>query len=256
MITLKKKQKDMQFTPYDYTFEKMDKFYSIVPYLLPKIDGEWHIAILEPKFDEMLTLIDSSIVPKHLNVTIIVDKKVMEQLYLYHPEMEKPEKTNWEKYMDLLKTFEGSMEDKVMRELYYRAGPTEKALQEALGLLSKYPVVTMQILNKHFLKVNRVFASRVVQQFLMGWHAQAYKALSILITEIGSKAAFYAMRKYIRTVYKEKVKYLNNEETKEWIVTKADSYTIVRLYTLFEEATNPYQLYIILHIFEEGKICL
>lgn len=254
MIDLKKKERDMSLYSYDYVFEKVDKFYSRMPFFLPKLEGDWKVALVEPKFNDLSDIMDSSCIPDYLYLTIIVDEKILEQVYLTHPELVKAEKTNWEKYKDLLTTAPFSMDDKVMRELYYRAGPREKDLREALNTLSVYPVVTMPVLNKHFIKVNRVFASNVVQKFLLGWHKQAWKMLAVLEQEVGSRIAFYAMRKYIRTVYEEKTKYLRNEETKEWIVTKVDGYTIIRMYTLFEQAASPEQLYPILSVFTEGRI--
>lgn len=254
MIDLKKKERDMSLYSYDYVFEKVDKFYSRLPFFLPKLEGDWKVALVEPKFNDLSDILDSSLIPDYLYLTIIVDEKILEQVYLTHPKLVNAEKTNWEKYKDLLAESTFSMDDKVMRELYYRAGPREKDLREALNLLSVYPVVTMTILNKHFIKVNRVFARNVVQKFLLGWHKQAWKMLTVLEQEVGSRIAFYAMRKYIRTVYEEKTKYLKNEETKEWIVTKVDGYTIIRMYTLFEQAANPEQLYPILSVFTEGRI--
>ena len=98
------------------------------------------------------------------------------------------------------------MDDKAMRELYYRAGPKEESLRAALNELMDYPIITMREINKHFAPVTRVYANQVVRAFLLGSYKKAWAMLSMLERELGSTIAFYAMRKNIRRVFAEKCK--------------------------------------------------
>ena len=253
MIELRQHRKDMDFTPYDYVFEDVKKFEDVLPFLLPKLDGEWHILLVEPKPSYIRTYLDTSVIPSYIHLLITVEPNQLEQLYLERPNLVEKERTNWDVYMDLIKEFPVPMDDKAMRELYYRAGPKEESLRAALNELMDYPIITMREINKHFAPVTRVYANQVVRAFLLGSYKKAWAMLSMLERELGSTIAFYAMRKNIRRVFAEKCKYLQNESIKDSIVEKVDGYTIILLYWLFETAVRPEPLYPILHMFERRQ---
>lgn len=253
MIELRKRQKDLDLSGFDYVFEDAESFEDVLPYLLPKLEGKWSIILLDPKLQAVRTFLDTTIVPSYVVLTIIVEQRQLEQLYLERPSLVKKEKSNWDRYMDLLKEFPVPMEDKAMRELYFRCGPKEKDLQEALGVLLDCSYVTLAEVNKHFAPVQRVYASQVVKAFLLMQYPRAWKMLAILERELGTTIAFYAMRKNIRAVYEAKCKYLKNEDVKERLVTAVDTYTIIRLYWWFEVST-PEQLYILLAMYERGEV--
>ena len=213
MIELRQHRKDMDFTPYDYVFEDVKKFD-----------------------------------PQYVNRAYLVSKTIPSR-----PHLVAKATTNWDVYLDLLKEFPVPMDDKAMRELYYRAGPKEESLRAALNELMDYPIITMREINKHFAPVTRVYANQVVRAFLLGSYKKAWAMLSMLERELGSTIAFYAMRKYIRRVFAEKCMDLQNESIKDSIVEKVDGYTIILLYWLFETAVRPEQLYPILHMFERRQ---
>lgn len=253
MIELRQHKKDMDFTAFDYVFDDMKKFEAILPFLLPKLEGDWNIMLVEPKPSYVRTYLDTSIIPAYIHLVVTVEPSQLEQLYLERPQLVAKEKTSWDIYMDLIRGFPVPMEDKAMREVYRRKGPKEDDLREALDELLEYPVVTMREINRHFAPVNRVFANQVVRAFLLGQFKQAWRLLSSLEAELGSTVAFYAMRKNMRRVFEAKALYLQNEDTKEWLVEKVDGYTITLLYWLFESAKNPAQLYPLLLMFERRQ---
>lgn len=254
MIDLRKHQKYVDYSIFDYVFEDGASFESILPYLAPKLQGQWEVALVEPKPVFVRTFLDTSIVPSYIHLTMFIEGRQLEQLYLERPQLVEKEKSSWDTYMDLIKTYPIPIDDKALREIYYRKGPKEADLREALNTLSDYPVITLREVNKHFAPVQRVYASQVVRLFLQKDFKKAWKSLPVLERELGTTIAFYAMRKNIRAVFEAKCKYLQNEETKESIVATVDSYTIVRLYWWFEVATGPEQLYLILAMFEKGEV--
>lgn len=254
MIELRQHKKDLSFSSYDYVFEDILKFEAVLPFLLPKLEGEWNIMLVEPKISYIRAYLDTSRIPSYIHLVITLDPSQLEQLYLERPQLAVKEKTPWDIYMDLIKEFPVPIADKALREIYYRVGPKEEALRGALHTLSEYPVITLQEVNKHFAPVERVYANQVVRAFLLKRFKNAWKMLSMLESEIGSTIAFYAMRKSIRRVFTEKCKYLQNEDTKEWLAENVDGYTIIRLYWLFESAKSPAQLYPILLMYERGQL--
>lgn len=253
MIELRQHKKDMDFSSFDYVFEDVKKFEDVLPFLLPKLEGEWRILLVEPKLSYIRTYLDTSIIPSYLNLIITVEPNQLEHLYLERPQLVEKERTSWDIYMDLIKEFPIPMDDKAMRELYYRTGQKEENLRAALDQLLDYPVITMREINRHFAPVNRVYANQVMRAFLFGRYKQAWAMLSMLEREIGSTVAFYALRKNIRKLFSEKCKYLQNETVTEKTVERVDGYTIILMYWLFETATSPDQLYPILLMFERRE---
>lgn len=253
MIELQQHRKDMDFTSYDYVFEDVKKFEDVLPFLLPKLEGQWKILLVEPKLSFIRTYLDTSVIPSYIHLLITVEPNQLEQLYLERPNLVEKERTNWDVYMDLIREFPVPMEDKAMRELYYRTGPKEDSLRTALNELVDYSFITMREINKHFAPVTRVYANQVIRAFLLGNYKRAWAMLSVLERELGSLIAFYAMRKNVRRLFAEKCKYLQNESTKDSTVEKVDGYTIILMYWLFESATAPEQLYPILLMFERRQ---
>ena len=156
MIELRQHKKDMDFSSFDYVFEDVKKFEDVLPFLLPKLEGEWRILLVEPKLSYIRTYLDTSIIPSYLNLIITVEPNQLEHLYLERPQLVEKERTSWDIYMDLIKEFPIPMDDKAMRELYYRTGPKEENLRAALDQLLDYPYITMREINRHFAPVNRV----------------------------------------------------------------------------------------------------
>lgn len=253
MIELRQHKRDMDFTSYDYIFEDSKKFEEVLPYLTPKLDGTWSVLLIEPKLAVVRTYLDTSLIPSYVMLVITLEGEHLSQLYLERPQLEEKELSNWDIYMNLIRDFPVPMDDKALREIYFRCGPNEASLKSALSELVDYSYINMQVVNKHFAPVNRVYASQVVRAFLLGNFKTAWRMLPMLEQEVGSTIAFYAMRKNIRKVFTEKNAFLRNEDTHNKLVEMVDGYTIVLLYWLFETATDPKQLYPLLQMFERRQ---
>lgn len=250
MITLRQYSKDFDFSPYDYVFEDTQKFAATLPYLTTRLEGRWHLLLLTPKLPDVRTYLDVPLVPSHVDLVIALEPEQLEQVYLERPHLVEKAKSNWDVYLDLLKDFPVPMDKKAARELYYRVGPKEAELRGALRLLEDYNYISVKVINQHFAPTNRVFANQVVRAFLQRRFKYAWRLLASLEAELGTRVAFYAMRKNIRRVFQEKCKYMRNEETKDRVVEVVGGYDIITLYWLFETAQNPEQLYPILLLFE------
>jgi hypothetical protein len=253
MLEIKKSKKGVDFDTYDYVCEDVQKFYELLPFLLPKIEGRWSVMLIEPKLQDIRVFLDTSLLPSFIDLTITMEPSQLSQLYLERPNLVEKEKSNWDVYLDMISQWDVPIEVKAMRELYWRKGPKEQDLREAMDVLRGYMIVTMKEINKHFVRKNRTYANQVVKDFLLGNYPRAWKALTALEFEIGTTVAFYALRKSIRHICEEKSKYLQNQETREWVVEKVDGYTILLLFWLFEEATGPAQLYLIFSMFERRQ---
>lgn len=253
MVDVKQSRKDMNFTGYDKVYEDFKVFEEVLPFMKPKLEGRWSILVLEPPLDFVRTALDTGHIPSYVDLTLAVEPSQLQQLYLERPKLAEEEKTPWGAYMELISRFPVPMDDKAMRELYYRVGPKEDKLAEALNSLLDLDYVTMSEINKRWAPVRRAYASQVVREFMVGRSAAAWKMLSMLEAELGSTVAFYAMRKATRRLFTAKTKYLQNQQVKERFIDRVSVYDITLLYWLFEEATDPYQLYPIMFMYERRQ---
>lgn len=250
MVEVKQMRKDMNYGGYDTVYEDYKVFEEVLPFLKPKLEGSWNIMILEPPLEFVRTCLDTGWVPSYVNLVIAAEPSQLDQLYMERPKLADNEKTPWTTYLELVAKFPIPMEDKAMREIYWRCGPREDKLAAALEELLDCHYVNMQEVNKRFAPVNRVYANQVVRTFLIGKRSVAWKQLGLLESEVGARIAFYAMRKAVRRLFNSKAKWLRNETVKEYYIDKVRYDDLIFLYWLFEEATSPYQLYPILQQFE------
>lgn len=82
MIELRQHKKDLSFSSYDYVFEDILKFEAVLPFLLPKLEGEWNIMLVEPKISYIRAYLDTSLIPSYIHLVITLDPSQLEQLYL------------------------------------------------------------------------------------------------------------------------------------------------------------------------------
>jgi hypothetical protein len=242
-------RKDTKLAKSDYVFDDTDKFALILPYLKPKLNGDWAVAIVEPPIDVVRNYIRADNIPPWLNVTVYMEKGALSQLFMEFSHLSTKEPSPWEKYIELIKEFDVPMEDKAMREIYYRAGPSTESLTEALELFRDLEFVRMPDVNKRLLPVRRVYARQVLIAFLQK-DKYAWKKYSQLENELGVAISFFAMRKYLRKLLNEKNAYLRNKPVTDKAVTSVDIYTIIHAYLLFETASSEKQLPSILSCIE------
>lgn len=250
MVEVKQYRKDMNYQGYDKVYESSDEFETVLPFMGPRLEGAWNVLILEPSLQFVRNCLDTGYIPSYVQLTIAVEPAQLEQLYLERPKLADEEKTPWTAYMELVKKFPVPMDDKAMREIYYRCGPREDKLAEALDQLLDCTYVNMTEVNKRFAPQTRVYANQVVRTFLTGKRNVAWKQLSMLETEIGERMAFFSMRKAVRKLFKSKARWLRNETVKERYIDQVRYDDLIFLYWQFEAATSPYQLYPIMQMFE------
>lgn len=253
-VTIVPFKRDMNFRGFDEVYEDYSVLEEVLPFMRPKLEGAWNVMVLEPPLDFVRVCLDTGYVPSYVSVTLALEQSQLEQLYLEKPKLVQEEKSSWTVYQDLVAAFPVPMDDKAMRELYYRVGPNEDKLAAALDELRDCIYINMVEINKRWAPVQRVYSSQVVRSFLIGRRSSAWKQLSILEANIGTVISFYAIRKYVRNLFSAKTKYLQNLPVKERFIDKVSVYDITLLYWLFEEASNPYQLYPIFYMFERRTL--
>ena len=83
MIELRQHKKDMDFSSFDYVFEDVKKFEDVLPFLLPKLEGEWRIMLVEPKLSNIRKYMHTTIIPSYKNLNITLEQKQLGQAGIY-----------------------------------------------------------------------------------------------------------------------------------------------------------------------------
>lgn len=229
----------------DYLLEDSDEFFKLLPYLYPKIEGEWEISVIDPTI-KALRQIYATDVPNDLRVNIYADSKDIAQFQLERPDITTEKVSNWTLYQELFRDIDKVFEPKAVNEIYSRAGPDIDNLKQALTevlAVSEGNTVTVKDVDKVLLSNKRVYANEVIRAFIgpskLQWR---WQLLDWLREELGDDYAFYAMRKYVRALLLNKNKYLRNEEVADRFardVKEIDALTIDYTYSLFVMYDKP-----------------
>ena len=255
MLTFHPLARGNKFPSADYIFEDIESFSSMLPYMLPKIEGDWNIVLIDPPLDRVRIYVSTEVIPEYLNLAIYLDKEKLGQILMENPKLHAEKTSPWDKYLKLLADFPVQFDPKAAKELFYRVGPETDKLERALELLKDCSYVTIKELNKRFVATRRVYARQVAIAFLS--HERPDKCWSLynqLEHDLGMEISYYAIRKYIRKLMKEKDAYLSNKDTKDNAVTKIDVYSVIHAFYLFNQSTSYKQLPALLSCIERRTL--
>lgn len=229
--------RDTRIHDVDYLFEDCEKLLKLVPYLKKKIEGSWEIAVLEPTIQYARKFADNQVIPEYVTVTFYMERTVAAQLLSERPNLIVKDKTAYEKYMDLIADLKVIIDPKAARELYLRVGTSKDKIPEYLSELSEQAgTITVNMVRSQVADERKIFASAVIDAFLVR-DRYRWKKYNELVANLGKTYAFYAMRKYVTKLLKEKNSYLRNSQTTIRNIDKIDGFRICHAYIVFTEAT-------------------
>jgi hypothetical protein len=255
MVKLTELTKDFKAKNADYVLDKEDKLLALLPYLLPKLKGDWYVVMVDPRMSLIRNLLDSNLVPEYVKLEMVIDPGFLDQLTAERPSLKVTHNSVREIYDTYIATFPKTIDPRAKDEIYYRIGPNLSSLREALDILSEKVVednVTIKDVRLYIPDHRRVYASTVMKSFLLK-EEKRWDLLNTYEKDLGTDFAFYALRKYSRKLLKEKNDYLKNKEVKDRLVERVDSFTIMHAVYAFELATSPIQLYIVMNIIDKRE---
>lgn len=251
MIKILSQSKDVRYVAYDYLISKTTELDSIIPYLYPKITGDWKIIMISPPVKYVLDLLDNNRIPTYVNVEAYLDKSQIEYLLVERPELTEREPTKWERYLALISECEFTIEHKAVYELYRRTAASIPKIEQFLESY-KDSYLDVRTVRMYVPDESKVWASQVVSEFLTG-HKNRWKSFDKFLADLGGEYSYYILRSYIKKLLEAKYNYLHNKDVKISAVKDIDVISIVRMYSLFMTSTSHKQLVPILIKFEEGQ---
>ena len=246
----------------DYILEDGESFDALLPYLYPRIDGEWKVVIIDPDIKTLRHLYTLTI-PTCVDLRVYADGTDISQFALEKPDLQVTKVSSYALYEELFKDISVVFEPRAVSEIYNRAGPDIDNLKTALSdviQVSNGEYVTMADVNKVLLPNKRVYTSDIVRAFIVDPRIKyRWSLANKYVEELGQDYAYYALRKYVFNLLKYKAKYLRNEDIPQRFqrdVTEIDAFTIDYAYSLFCEYSKPTLLPAVLYKLERRLLCI
>lgn len=255
MIKLEVYSRDTRINDMDYIYEKVDKLTAVLPYLTPKFDGDWQVAIVEPPLQFVRDIMVESVLPSHITLWVYLDRMVIAQLQLEQPQLAYHDKTKYEKFLDLIAGSSVGIHPDAAKELYKRMGASKERAEEYMSVLelnSNNREITVGLVKKYIPDDRRIYASQVLMEFLLHDRSR-WTHFNKLMMELGDSYTFYAMRKASLKLLEDKEKYLRNEDVKNFRIGDIEGFRINQAYTLFYTARSFKQLLAILYTLDNRQ---
>lgn len=215
----------------DYLFEDYEEFMKVFPYLkYGRVDGfKWKISFIDVTIEEARILAEFGF-PDCVEASMYLKKDILRRLLQENVQLKEEKLSNYDKYKLMIQEFPLLFENKAMSELYRRAsGNLENIaslLNELKMLYYDVGIIRVSHINTVIIREDRVYARDVILSLLLSNNTKVprkghvlsqycyknwRKLYDELYKELGEEIAFYALRKSVKKLYENKIKYLKNE---------------------------------------------
>lgn len=250
MVRFERLDRKTKFIEADYIFDKEESFIELVPKLTPKITGDWILCIVDPSVSFLRTYVaESSFVPDFVQCVLYVPSNKLDAVAEVCPDAEVKEVSMWDAFVELVRTLKHPMSTGAYRYLYKAIGPNYDELKVALHTLDsecENETITLIDVRRKFTYTKRVYAQQVLDAFLKQ-NDSRWQLYATYERDLGIQIAYYALRKQVVKLLRDKKSYLSNVDVKNPMVHTIDASAICYVYTLFMNSVSPYQLPAILH---------
>ena len=233
----------------DYVLDKTDKFYDMLYFLTPKFEGKWEFLLLDPTIKFVKELLRNVEVPDWVNIYIQVNQKKVNEIALDFPDMVPRKQTKKEAFNELIASLTHIVDTRASKMLFEAFKQKPKETTEVIRKLdadTESPNISVKQVQGSITFTKHVYASDVINAFLLDRNNK-WKLYKSLVTELGEHYAYYACRRYVKNLLKQKEEFLQNKEVTLYIVNQIDAPSICYAYVLFANSTSYKQLYAVLY---------
>lgn len=235
----------------DFLFDKVKDLEKLAPYLMPKLEGKWKIICVGLTLKELIYIQEKVIIPEDVEILFYVSQDIIARFTDRFPKVLGKDKTNKELYQELIKNLPKLISDSAAYSLYNKFQGNLKRIEESIVELIDASADSPMIEPKHVDAVslvnNNVYAKDVLYTYLLhsditipkkGHIYSRYRwknpedMYTKLIDSIGTRFAFYAIRKQLSNLVDNKIAYMNNKEC-DIITSNVDVMWLSELYSSF-----------------------
>lgn len=252
MISLKEYNSKTRLPKADYVFEDVKTLSAVLPNLTPKIEGLWDMLLINPTIKECKQLLDSTVIPQWITLTVFLQNSKLENICLQYPQYQ-PKKVSFkEQAQTILSGITHTVDPKAFNVLLSAFRGNIVDLQATLELLDKEcstAVITLNEVQKRVNYQKPTYASEVMNAFLLK-ASNRWKLLNNLVQQLGEEFAYNALYKYVKSLLLDKEDYLHNKSVKNQIISRIDAPAICNAYVAFTLSSNYKQLRNVLQVIE------
>lgn len=241
MINLIEKKRGTKITVHDYVFDTAENILELLPELTPKFEGNWTVALVEPSIKFAGTLFETGEIPDYMDVDMYLSTAKLEQLLLKYPKLQPKKMTQYETFMEFISLIRNHINHDAAKYLFKACDRNAEEAEEVLSKLDvecSNGVIDLALVKKHCVLLRKpVYASEVYTAFMLKdkWR---WKKLDALEKDLGTRYAYYAMRKQSVQWLSDKASYLHNEDTKNRHISEVDASFISYAYICFANSKN------------------
>lgn len=257
MYYLYKKSKGNALPAFRYNFKKFEDFYEIAKLLEVPVVGNYYIRIKSDSFKDIMNFINVSESYALLIVYIEVSESLLNYITLQKPNVSLLEsKSNFEVFKELISKYGILFKENCIKTMYFAIGHSYEEMDEALELLKHtFPdtsPITENEISQLFVVDNLVYPRNVLISYLRmmpGRKSQLEKCIEYF----GNNLVYYSMRKTVRKLLDDKIKYLKTGQGSG--LMKLISYdNIIRMINVLDYSRNNFtDIRTLLYLYERGE---
>lgn len=256
--------KDTQFPYSDFIFEKYKDYIKVVPYLIPKIQGTWTVTLVDFTMEQMKE-VEASNLPSFVEIIAYMKADLMEVFLQEFPKYTVNTKSSWDQMIEVIISKKLDATGKALKMLYNRckgnADEIFRKLNDIEKIIPEGGMITEKEVDALVKEEDVIYSRDIILSLLLKGdkgipsrgnylskfkNADTIKLVDRFVSELGRNYAFYALRKYIKKLYDNKMKFIQNKDCKdEQVLKRIDVFTLAHALVCFE-MSNPKQLYVVL----------
>ena len=256
MYYLYKKSKKANLPTFDYTFNNFKDFYVIADILSIPYRGTYYIRV---KCDDVKDITSFYKVKEQYNfleIYIEVNEALLQYVRLRIPGISLLNiEPDFEVFKRLVEKYDILFDKDCHRKVYFSIDHSYEEMDEALSLIkSTFPnkrVITDDEINQLFVIENLVWPSQVAIAYIKQDRFRVNK-LRKCIETFGNDMCYYSMRKTVRNLLKDKIKYLRSGSG-SYTIKALPVDNIIRLLNCLDYCNNRFRdVETILKLYEKG----
>lgn len=244
--------KHTKFDKYDFMIETYDDLQGLKPVILPKLSGEWLVAVINPSIKDAKSILEDTDIPTFFNINIYMLQNKIKSVLEEYPEYAHKNLTNFEVYKQFISTLSHPINTDAMNYAYRAANGDMSELEATLSKIDSSITtqsITLKDIQSEFSYTKHIYTTQVLKDFILRTKGR-YSHYSTWLNELGMQYAYNSMYKTVKNYVHDKHEYLQGKAVKNKSIAQLDGVSLSILYTLFVNSTHYSQLESIMYEFD------
>ena len=257
MYYLYKKTRNLALPRFAYNFKNFNEFYEVAPLLEVPLIGVYNIRVKSDDFKEISNFIDTSATYQLLQIYIEVSEALLDDIRLSKPKASfMSTASSYEIFKELVASYGVLFAPKCLDIMYWSIGHTYEDMDEALQLIkstyTKNTGITKEDISKLFVIDDKIYPRSVLLMYIRLDRGRE-SALSKCVDCFGNDIVYYSMRKTVRKLLDEKIKYMKTGNGSKLIKSLPINNLVHMIRCLDYENEKYKDIKTILRLYEKGE---